>query len=218
MHFEILNVLEFNSDRKRMSVVVRCQDGTLRVFCKGADNVMLGLLKRDIDSDLISSTEDALHDFSVKGLRTLVLGTRLINKDEYEKWDERYQEAARSLSEDRDHKINIIAEELEQNFELVGLTAIEDKLQDGVPEAIETLRLAGMKVWMITGDKMETAINIGISCNLIHSQDVLRLTANNKTGNSTSSCSECNLCFRSGSENQSVAWIGRRAKQKRRNG
>lgn len=182
MHFELLNVLEFSSDRKRMSVVAKCSDGTLRVFCKGADNIMLGLLKKDINRDLLQSTEQALYDFSVKGLRTLVLGTRLIGKEEYEEWDAKYQAAARSLSEDRESKINAIAEELEKDFELVGLTAIEDKLQDGVPQSIETLRLAGMKVWMITGDKMETAINIGISCNLITSQDVMRLTADNKTG------------------------------------
>ena len=182
VHFELLNVLEFNSDRKRMSVIAKCSDGTLRVFCKGADNVMLKLLKSDLDPDLIRSTEQSLYDFSVKGLRTLVLGTRLLEQKEYEAWDARYQSAARSLSEDREAQINAIAEELEQNFELVGLTAIEDKLQTGVPHAIETLRLAGMKVWMITGDKMETAINIGISCNLITSQDVLRLTADDPEG------------------------------------
>jgi len=178
--FEVLNVMEFTSDRKRMSVVAKCSDGTLRVFCKGADNIMLNLLKPDLDRDLIQATEQALYDFSVKGLRTLVLGTRLISQQEYDDWDVKYQAAARSLTEDRESKINAIAEELEKNFELVGLTAIEDKLQDGVPHAIETLRLAGMKVWMITGDKMETAINIGISCNLISSQDVLRLTADSK--------------------------------------
>ena len=142
---------------------------------------MLSRLKPELDPELIRSTEQALYDFSVKGLRTLVLGTRLLDKEEYEAWDSKYQAAARSLSEDRDTTMNAIAEELEKNFELVGLTAIEDKLQEGVPHAIETLRLAEMKVWMITGDKMETAINIGISCNLISSKDVLRLTAENKT-------------------------------------
>jgi len=181
VEFDLLNVLEFSSDRKRMSVVAKCSDGTLRVFCKGADNIMLSRLKPDLDRELIRATEQALYDFSVKGLRTLVLGTRIIDQKEYDEWDAKYQAAARSLSEDRESKINVIAEELEKDFELVGLTAIEDKLQEGVPHAIETLRLAGMKVWMITGDKMETAINIGISCNLIASQDVLRLTADNKT-------------------------------------
>eukprot|EP00210_Caulerpa_lentillifera_P001750 g1680.t1 len=180
--FDILNVLEFSSDRKRMSIIARASDGTLRLFCKGADNVMMSRLKDDIDMDLKQKTEQALHDFSVQGLRTLVLGTRLLTPEAYEEWDARYQEAARSLADDREKRVDEIAAELEKDFELVGLTAIEDKLQDGVPYAIETLRLAGMKVWMITGDKMETAINIGISCNLITSQEgVLTLSADNKS-------------------------------------
>eukprot|EP00210_Caulerpa_lentillifera_P006951 g6646.t1 len=186
VNFEILNVLEFSSDRKRMSVVVRAHDGTLRLFCKGADNVMLSRLKNDIDRDLRRKTEDALHEFSVQGLRTLVLGTRLLATEDYEEWDSRYQEAARSLSEDREKRVDEISAELEKDFELVGMTAIEDKLQDGVPYAIETLRLAGMKVWMITGDKMETAINIGISCNLITSQEGVLTLAADSTSEATS--------------------------------
>jgi len=177
VQFEVLNVMEFSSERKRMSVVARSRDGTLRVFCKGADNIMLSLLKKDLDRDLIASTHQSLHDYSVKGLRTLVLGTRILDTKEFEEWDAKYQAAARSLSEDRETKINEIAKELERDFELVGITAIEDKLQEGVPLAIETLRMAGIKVWMITGDKMETAINIGISCNLISTHDVPRLVA-----------------------------------------
>eukprot|EP00210_Caulerpa_lentillifera_P001725 g1657.t1 len=180
--FDILNVLEFSSDRKRMSVVVRASDGTLRLFCKGADNVMMSRLKNDIDTDLKRKTEEALQDFSVQGLRTLVLGTRLLTPYVYEEWDDRYQEATCNLVHNREKRVNEISDELEKDFELVGLTAIEDKLQDGVPYAIETFRLAGMKVWMITGDKMETAINIGISCNLITSQEgVLTLSANSKS-------------------------------------
>lgn len=180
--FEILNVLEFSSDRKRMSVIARAADGTLRLFCKGADNVMLSRLKNNIDANLKRRTEDALHDFSVQGLRTLVLGTRLLTPEAYEEWDARYQEVARSLADDREKRIDEISAELEKDFELVGMTAIEDKLQEGVPQSIETLRMAGMKVWMITGDKMETAINIGISCNLITSQEgVMTLVADNKS-------------------------------------
>ncbi|GMH33051.1 hypothetical protein BSKO_00885 [Bryopsis sp. KO-2023] len=171
--FDILNVMEFNSDRKRMSVVARAADGTIRLFCKGADNVMLERLKKDLQPELVETAKQTLYDYSVQGLRTLVLGTKLLDEEEYKLWDQEYQEAAGSLSANRDDMMNRVSEKLEQDFELVGITAIEDKLQDGVPMAIETFRMAGMKVWMITGDKMETAINIGISCRLITKQEDL---------------------------------------------
>ncbi|GMH33103.1 hypothetical protein BSKO_00937 [Bryopsis sp. KO-2023] len=173
VRFEILNVLEFTSERKRMSVVAQAPDGSIHLFCKGADNVMIPRLKVDSKSDVVRDTEESLHRYSVKGLRTLVLGSKILDQESYRLWDAEYQDMAGSLSTDRDAQLNRLAEKLERDFELVGLTAIEDKLQDGVPMAIETLRRASIKVWMITGDKMETAINIAISCNLVTHQDSL---------------------------------------------
>ncbi|CAD7701700.1 unnamed protein product [Ostreobium quekettii] len=178
--FDVLNVLEFSSDRKRMSVIARSHDGTIRLYSKGADNAIMERLQPNTDPDLLEKTKEDLHDFSVQGLRTLLLGTRVLSKEEWEQWDKEYQEAASSL-DDRDAKILRVADVIERDLELVGITAIEDKLQEGVPMAIQTLRMADMKVWMITGDKMETAINIGVSCRLIGNQErVIILTADSE--------------------------------------
>jgi phospholipid-translocating ATPase len=78
-------------------------------------------------------------------------------EDEYESWSELYHEATVSM-EDRDAKIDHVSEQLERDLRLLGATAIEDRLQDGVPETIEDLKRAGIKIWVATGDKLETAI------------------------------------------------------------
>ncbi len=107
-----------------------------------------------------------INDFATEGLRTLLYGYRYLDKQEYLSWQKIYFEATTSLV-NRQEKIEKAGELIEKDFELAGATAIEDKLQDGVPEAIEKLRRANIKLWMLTGDKRETAINIGQSCRLI---------------------------------------------------
>ncbi|KAJ4864011.1 cation transport ATPase (P-type) domain-containing protein [Trichoderma breve] len=101
-------------------------------------------------------------DFAVEGLRTLLYAYRHIDEDTYAQWKASYREAETSLV-DRQERIEIAGEKIEEGFELAGATAIEDKLQEGVPETIDKLRRANIKVWMLTGDKRETAINIGHS-------------------------------------------------------
>ena len=107
-----------------------------------------------------------VNDFSTEGLRTLLYGYRYLDDDEYQTWHKLYHDATTSLT-DRQEQVEKVGALLEHDLELAGATAIEDKLQDGVPEAIEKLRRAGIKLWMLTGDKRETAINIGHSCRLI---------------------------------------------------
>jgi len=80
-------------------------------------------------------------------------------EDEYQPWSERYHEAT-VARDDRDAKIEAVADELERDLRLLGATAIEDRLQDGVPEAIADLKHAGIKIWVATGDKLETAIGV----------------------------------------------------------
>ncbi|TFB04608.1 putative phospholipid-transporting ATPase DNF3 [Trichoderma ghanense] len=101
-------------------------------------------------------------DFAAEGLRTLLYAYRYIDEEAYAEWKAAYREAETSLV-DRQERIELAAEQIEEQFELGGATAIEDKLQDGVPETIDKLRRANIKVWMLTGDKRETAINIGHS-------------------------------------------------------
>ncbi len=102
--------------------------GTIRLYCKGADAKVLPRLKPTIDPALLQNTHRNLHLFATKGLRTLLLGTRVLQEEEYNDWDVRYQAACADL-DNRDARINALADEIEQNLELVGVTAIEDKLQ-----------------------------------------------------------------------------------------
>jgi magnesium-transporting ATPase (P-type) len=96
----------------------------------------------------------------------LVLAEKFIDEAFFKRWQRKHQEAA-VASSGRDDKLEAIYEEIECDMKLVGVTAIEDKLQDGVPETIANLQTAGIKIWVLTGDKQETAINIGYSCQLL---------------------------------------------------
>lgn len=275
--YQVLDVIEFSSKRKRMSIVIRMPDGRICVFCKGADNVIMSRLKlcnlaeqkfqengrrkslrrtteqdkhlrrmsaqassphnsprssialkrgessnrvdslrlnigkksldlnrlsqqlarsprpsvdmlgspsprqslgrkpsfdendRRIDESLASSDGAVfekcfqhIDEFASEGLRTLLYAYRYIDDDVYAQWKQKYREAETSLV-DRQERIEEAGELIEQKFELAGATAIEDKLQEGVPSTIDKLRRANIKVWMLTGDKRETAINIGHS-------------------------------------------------------
>ncbi|XP_017889668.1 phospholipid-transporting ATPase ID isoform X6 [Ceratina calcarata] len=162
--YELLCILDFNNVRKRMSVILR-KDGHLRLYCKGADNVIYERLKKGSE-DIKAKTLDHLNKFAGEGLRTLCLSVRDLDEQFFNDWKQRHQEAAMS-QENRDDKLDAIYEEIEKDMTLLGATAIEDKLQDGVPQTIANLALAGIKIWVLTGDKQETAINIGYSCQLL---------------------------------------------------
>ncbi|KAJ3023347.1 UNVERIFIED_CONTAM: hypothetical protein HDU68_008648 [Siphonaria sp. JEL0065] len=165
---ELLNVIEFNSTRKRMSVIVRRPAGEIVLYCKGADSVIYDRLAAGQDM-MKTITSEHLEEFAEDGLRTLCIAYSLLPAATYAKWAEEYNAAATAL-EDREAKMDSVAEKIETNLILMGATAIEDKLQDGVPECIKTLLSAGIKLWVLTGDKMETAINIGLSCNLLRKE------------------------------------------------
>ena len=293
--YEILDIIEFSSARKRMSVVVRMPDQRICVFCKGADSILMNLLKRsglaqekaieierraskrkaaeasqiirrnseyhsrresglsrpsmtrrpssvsghhtstlrdsidvwlrdrETDGGILNRDDDGafysprpsmqlgrgsmaisesgssvhdevedlveealvvneaavfercfqhLNDFATEGLRTLLYGHRYLDEATYEQWRKAYHEACTSLV-GRQEKIEKAGDEIEQQLELTGATAIEDKLQKGVPEAIDKLRRANIKLWMLTGDKRETAINVGHSCRLVKDYSTL---------------------------------------------
>ena len=155
-----LRVLEFNSTRKRMSVIVRNPEGRLVLYCKGADSVIYARLAADHDPDLKECTAHDLETFANAGLRTLCVAYRYLEEAEYEDWVRRY-DAAASAVQDREEEIENVSEMIEQNLYILGATALEDKLQEGVPEAIQMLHDAGIKLWILTGDKVQTAIEIG---------------------------------------------------------
>ncbi|CAN6588041.1 unnamed protein product [Malus baccata var. baccata] len=168
LRLDVLGLHEFDSVRKRMSVVIRFPNNTVKVLVKGADTTMFGTLANDSERDdhLTRSTQSHLSEYSSEGLRTLVVAARDLTDEQLEQWQSMYEDASTSLT-DRSLKLRQTAALIECNLKLLGATAIEDKLQDGVPEAIESLRQAGIKVWVLTGDKQETAISIGLSCKLL---------------------------------------------------
>lgn len=170
--FEILNVCEFNSTRKRMSTVIRGPDGKIKLYCKGADTVIFERLGPN--QPFTDTTFAHLEEYATDGLRTLCIASREIPDAEYREWAEIYSKAAQTIN-GRGEALDNAAELIEKNMFLLGATAIEDKLQDGVPDAIHTLQMAGIKVWVLTGDRQETAINIGMSCRLIsESMNIVR--------------------------------------------
>lgn len=259
--YEVLNIIEFSSKRKRMSVIYRMPNGQICLFTKGADSIILERVrdpktglddfamldspvpftpssafgydggdplesleysksgksrKHMTDRSSVSNgagvgysdkdkssrqeistgddygytddymgdlffgqqhgapsemreyqmTMDHIQEYATTGLRTLLYGHRFLSDLEYKEWAKQYADA-QSAIEGRQEKLEQVAEVLEQNLDMTGATAIEDKLQVGVPETIDKLRRAGIRLWMLTGDKRETAINIGYSCRLI---------------------------------------------------
>jgi magnesium-transporting ATPase (P-type) len=157
------------------------------MYSKGADSVMLARLNKRM-AEITKKTNKHVSYFSKKGLRTLAVCKKPLTEEEYTKFDAAYQEASASLK-NREQQVEEICDRAERDFDLLGATAIEDKLQvrspsstlrccgfsdvslsvmqEGVPEAIAYFIKAGIKFWIITGDKQETAINIAKSCNLI---------------------------------------------------
>ena len=172
--YEILNVLEFTSTRKRMSVIVRTPEGEIKLYCKGADTVIYERLSPDGQA-YREVTLRHLEEFAGEGLRTLCCAVSVIPEEVYEEWKVTYHKASTSMQY-RERKVEDAANLIENNLMLLGATAIEDKLQDGVPETIASLLEAGIYIWVLTGDKQETAINIGYSCKLIsNSMDLIIL-------------------------------------------
>ncbi|XP_065194821.1 phospholipid-transporting ATPase ID-like [Sycon ciliatum] len=163
--YDVLAILDFNNVRKRMSVIVRDPNGKVQLLCKGADNVIFERLSPEC-SEMAEKTQNHLNVFAKDGLRTLCIAYRDMTTQEWDDWSDRHHQANTSL-EDRDEKLSEVYEMVERDMTLIGASAIEDKLQDGVPDTIANLARANMKIWVLTGDKDETAINIGYSARLL---------------------------------------------------
>ncbi|KAG5209212.1 hypothetical protein MJG53_007531 [Ovis ammon polii x Ovis aries] len=210
--YQVLAMMDFNSVRKRMSVLVRKPEGSIYLYTKGADTVIYERLQKKGETEW--ATEEALAgsprvpysagrewwgadvwvltqnrrsavtavtqspgsrqddwaqlpmSFAKETLRTLCLACKKVDEEVYEEWRQRHQEAS-ILLQNRAQALHQVYEEMEQSLELLGATAIEDKLQDGVLETIKCLKQGNIKVWVLTGDKQETAVNIGFACELL---------------------------------------------------
>ena len=165
--FKVLNTLEFNSTRKRMSAIIRMPDNKIILFCKGADSVIYSRLKAGEQAELRRTTAEHLEMFAREGLRTLCVAQKVLGEEKYQAWNREHDLAAAAI-QDREEKLEAVSDRIERELTLLGGTAIEDRLQEGVPDTIALLGQAGIKLWVLTGDKVETAINIGFSCNLLN--------------------------------------------------
>ena len=163
--FQIVAEVPFDSTRKRMSMLLRDQWGKYTLMTKGADSIMMSLLKPG-NMDILWANEN-LGVFAREGLRTLVIAQRELESAEVDRWLEGWKNVLLSNAKNKADLINDQASLIECDLNLVGVTAIEDKLQEGVPETIELLMSAEIRVWVLTGDKQETAIEIGKSCRLL---------------------------------------------------
>ena len=210
IEFEVLHVLPFDSDRKRMSIILRHPLTRERIlFCKGADSAIFSRLEApEVGSEeeaLLEKTQQHLNMYAKEGLRVLVMAKRILSEHEYEEWlilhekAEVCKEVSKTFGIDasfmsirlfspfqnslrmREKLLMESYKRIESNLKLLGATGIEDKLQEGVPNAIENLRQAGIVVWVLTGDKQETAINIAYSCKLFtHAMDIIKLNATSR--------------------------------------
>ena len=170
LNYEVLVVNEFSSDRKRMSIIL-VEGDLIKMYIKGADSeIEQRLAKKGNNENFISQAQNYIKYFSNMGYRTLMVGMKIISTEEFETYFEGVRQAGFLSSSEKEAKLNKLNNEIERDIFLLGATIVEDKLQDKVPETIRDLRLAGVKVWMLTGDKLTTAKNIGLSCNLISHQ------------------------------------------------
>ncbi|CAH1123846.1 unnamed protein product [Ceutorhynchus assimilis] len=185
MAFKILYVLPFDSTRKRMSVIVRHpQTNEIVLYCKGADTSMFPhLIPAEDDSEkafILDKTQLHLNNYAKEGLRVLVMAKRVLSQQEYNEWFRKHQDAEMAV-DNVDKKIRESFSSIECNMTLLGATGIEDRLQEGVPETLSALISAGIVVWVLTGDKPETAINIAYSAKLFSPQmELLKLMARSK--------------------------------------
>uniref|UniRef100_A0A7E4ZYG2 Phospholipid-transporting ATPase n=1 Tax=Panagrellus redivivus TaxID=6233 RepID=A0A7E4ZYG2_PANRE len=164
--YEVLHLLDFNNVRKRMSIIVKDRNGKIRLYCKGADTIVLERIRGDTSALLRSATTQHLDKFASDGLRTLCVAYKDVEEEYCKQWMAKLKEASLDRY-NKEERVDEVYEEIEKDLILLGATAIEDKLQDGVPATIAKLTEANIKIWVLTGDKTETAINIGYSCRLL---------------------------------------------------
>lgn len=158
--YELIQTLEFDSDRKRMSVIVRCFDtNTILVLSKGADDSIFTVCQ----NENIQQCSTILKEFAVNGWRTLALSYKVLSEKQLNEVNNEIEAAMNDIN-NREILLKAAYERVENDMTLIGSTAVEDRLQEDVAITLEALRLAGIKVWVLTGDKQETAVNISKSC------------------------------------------------------
>lgn len=160
--FKILSIFPFTSESKRMGIILRdVSSGEILFVQKGADVVMAKIVQKN------EWLEEECGNMAREGLRTLVIGRKRLSAETYKAFEDQYRAAQVSLENRNEEVARVISEYLEQDLELLALTGVEDKLQEEVKSTLELLRNAGLKIWMLTGDKIETATCIAMSSKLV---------------------------------------------------
>ncbi|BFU18901.1 phospholipid-transporting P-type ATPase, putative [Entamoeba histolytica HM-1:IMSS-B] len=173
VEYEILNVFPFSSSTKRMGIIVRNnKDNEIYLLMKGADNVMSKIIK---DNEWLS---EECNNLAREGLRTLVFGSRKMSQEEYQAFNERYDHA-NTLMTGREEEVLKVQESIEHGLNAMCITGVEDELQEDVQKTLEMLKQANVRVWMLTGDKVETATCIAKSTKLVDiDQEIIQFFAN----------------------------------------
>ena len=164
--FEKLRQIEFSSDRKRESVIVK-EGSMYKMYTKGADSIIEERLDNSTPKEVLEKSRYFVNLFSAKGYRTLYIAMKVFKEEEWEDFSSELEQAEMDTLHKKE-KLEEIYQRIENGLTLIGSTIVEDKLQENVPEVIKELRQADIKIWMLTGDKLSTAYNIGLSCNLIN--------------------------------------------------
>ena len=165
--FEKLCLIEFSSERKRESIIVKDKvSNIIKLYIKGADSIIEERLSKEVKPGILKQCKYYVNKFSSLGYRTLLIGMKVLSQEEFNTFQNELNNAKIDLN-NRKKRLNDIYDSIEEDIFLLGATIVEDKLQENVPETIRDLRFAGVKIWMLTGDKMNTAFNIALSCNLL---------------------------------------------------
>ncbi|XP_062380155.1 phospholipid-transporting ATPase 11C isoform X1 [Sardina pilchardus] len=176
--YELLHVLNFDPVRRRMSVIVRNKTGETLLFCKGADSSIFPRVRQEEVDRIRTHVERNATD----GYRTLCVAYKTLGAEEFAATEERLKEARLAL-QDREEKLTAVYNQVEKDLTLIGATAVEDRLQEEAAETMEALQGAGMKVWVLTGDKMETAKSTCYACRLFQrGTELLELTVRTLEG------------------------------------
>ena len=162
--YKLLSCLDYSSERKRMSVIIRFPDNKIYLFAKGADSAIGERVTQN--KELIDITGEHLIEFARNGLRTLMVAYRELTEDEYNIYDNAFK-LAMNRPEEKEKLLKDAYALVENNYYLLGATAIEDKLQDNISNVLYNFIEAGIKIWVLTGDKMDTAKSIAYSCKLL---------------------------------------------------
>uniref|UniRef100_A0A665X0B6 Phospholipid-transporting ATPase n=1 Tax=Echeneis naucrates TaxID=173247 RepID=A0A665X0B6_ECHNA len=170
--YELLHVLSFDPVRRRMSVIVRSRAGDTLLFCKGADSSIFPRVRQEEVERIRMHVERN----ATEGYRTLCVAYKHLSEEEYRQAEEGLKEARLAL-QDREEKLMAVYNQVETGMSLIGATAVEDRLQEEAAETMEALQGAGIKVWVLTGDKMETAKSTCYACRLFQRHtELLELT------------------------------------------